>query len=112
MNFRRISITLTYKSKGTFGNLQTTVATTLQKMYNTLIGEHNAPDVFIDIWKTCNLPRQKFFAWLILHKRLNAKFLMLRKNFYVQYKECILCDIDTEETLMHLFFECCFSQSF
>jgi hypothetical protein len=83
-----------------------------KKIYRASIGDHDKLAALTDIWKTCNLPRQKFFAWLLLHRRLNTKDLMLRKNFGVQYKECILCDIDDEETIMQLFFECCFSQSF
>jgi hypothetical protein len=81
-------------------------------LYIELIGEHPTPPAILDTWKTCSLPRQKFFAWIMLHKRLNTKDLMTRKNFYVQYKDCIMCDTCPEETIMHLFFECSFSQSF
>ena len=37
---------------------------------------------------------------------------MKRKNFYVDFPECNLCDTYPEETLIHLFFECSFSLSF
>jgi hypothetical protein len=83
-----------------------------KKMYNTLIGEHDTPQPILDIWKTCNIPRQKFFAWLMLHNRLNTKEMMIKKNFYVEFKDCIICEEWPEENIMHLFFECSFSQSF
>jgi hypothetical protein len=46
-----------------------------------MIGTHDTPASILDIWKTCNLPRQKFFAWLLMNMRLNTKDLMTRKNF-------------------------------
>jgi hypothetical protein len=83
-----------------------------KKVYRALIGNHEVAKPILDIWKTCNIPRQKFFAWLLMNNRLNTKDLMRRKNFFVQFNECVLCDSCPEETLMHLFFECSFSQSF
>jgi hypothetical protein len=83
-----------------------------KKVYRALIGNYEVPKPILDIWKTCNIPRQKFFAWLLMNNRLNTKDLMCRKNFFVQIKDCVLCDTCPEETLMHLFFECSFSQSF
>jgi hypothetical protein len=38
--------------------------------------------------------------------------MMLKKNFYVEFSECILCDTNILESIVHLFFECSFSQSF
>ena len=58
------------------------------------------------------IPRQKFFAWLLLNLKLNTKYHMIKKNFYVEFMNCCLCDICPEETLMHLLFGCTFSQSF
>jgi hypothetical protein len=54
----------------------------------------------------------KFFAWLLLYNRLNTKEMMKKKNFYLEYNDCILCDTCHEETVTHLFFEYSFSQSF
>jgi hypothetical protein len=73
---------------------------------------HQAPKPILDIWKTCNISRQKFFAWLLLHGRLNTKDMMTKKNFFVEFNDCILCEECPQETIMHLFFECSFSQSF
>jgi hypothetical protein len=83
-----------------------------KRMYNTLIGEHDTPQPILDIWNTCNIPRQKFFAWLMLHNRLNTKDMMIKKNFYVEFSDCIICEEWPVESNMHLFFECSFSQSF
>jgi hypothetical protein len=63
----------------------------------------------LDIWKSCNLPWQKFFAWLLMNHRLNTKDLMTHKHSYVEFNDCVLCDNCPQETLMHLFFECNFS---
>jgi hypothetical protein len=37
---------------------------------------------------------------------------MEHKNFYVEFSYFILCDNCPEENVMHLFFECSFSQGF
>jgi hypothetical protein len=76
------------------------------------MGEHTNPKPILDIWKTCNLPIQKFFACLLLHNRLNTKEMITRKDFYVEFEDCILCDTYPEETTVHLIFECSFSVSF
>jgi hypothetical protein len=49
---------------------------------------------------------------LCLAQRLNKKDLMMHKHFYVEFNDCVLCDNCPQETLMHLFFECNFSQAF
>jgi hypothetical protein len=82
------------------------------KLYRVLIGDHIVPNPMLDIWKTCIVPRQKFFSWLLLNGKLNSKEMMLKKNFYVEFSECILCDTNILESIIHLFFECSFSQSF
>jgi hypothetical protein len=38
--------------------------------------------------------------------------MMKRKNFYVEFTYCVLCEEFPEEDHMHLFFECSFSMSF
>jgi hypothetical protein len=49
---------------------------------------------------------------MLLQGRLNTKDMMKRKNFYVEYTDCVLCEECPEEDHMHLFFECSFSMSF
>jgi hypothetical protein len=77
-----------------------------RKVYRELIGNHVTPNCISAIWKACSIPRHKFFAWLLLKGRLNTKEMMKHKHFYVEFSDCI------EETNMHLFFECTFSQNF
>jgi hypothetical protein len=50
------------------------------------------------------------FFWLLLNDRLNTRNLLRHKRFHVQSTACVLCNLDTEETLMHLFFTCEFAQ--
>ena len=76
-----------------------------KKIYRSLIGIHPTHKKILDIWKSCNVPRQKFFIWLLMYNRLNTKEMMAHKNFYVEYKDCVLCDTCPTETLLHLFFE-------
>ena len=83
-----------------------------RKVYRKLIGNHPTPNCISTIWKTCSIPRHKLFAWLLLNGRLNTKEMMKHKHFYVEFLDCILCDTCPEETNIHLFFECTFSQSF
>jgi hypothetical protein len=83
-----------------------------KKLYNSLICEHHTPKLILDIWKTCNIPRQKFFAWLMLHNRLNNKDLIKKKNLYVEFSDYIICEEWPVESNMYLFFECSFRQSF
>jgi hypothetical protein len=47
-----------------------------------------------------------------MNQRLNTKDLMTHKIFYVEFNDYVLCDNCPIETLMHLFFECNFSQAF
>ena len=83
-----------------------------KKVYKELIGNHSPPDCITTIWNGCNIPWHKFFAWLLLNGRLNTKEMMKHRHFYVEFSDCILCETCPEETNMHLFFECTFSQSF
>jgi hypothetical protein len=83
-----------------------------RKVYLKLTETDPAPPPYKWIWKSCCLPKQKFFFWVLLQDRLNTRNLLARKNFHIDSKSCILCDDQVEETMMHLFFECDFSQTF
>jgi hypothetical protein len=37
--------------------------------------------------------------------------MMTKKNFYVEFNDCIIFEECPQESIMHLFFECSFSQS-
>lgn len=85
---------------------------TTKKVYKALAGRFVTPKPILDIWKTCNIPRHKFFMWLLLYNTLNTKELMMKKKFHVEFFDCVLCDSCPEECVMHLFFECSFNHSF
>jgi hypothetical protein len=48
----------------------------------------------------------------MLQHRLNIKDIMKKKNFYVQFTYCALCDTCPKEDIIHLFYQCNFSQGF
>jgi hypothetical protein len=83
-----------------------------KKIYEAILEPPVAPAPFKWIWKSCCMSKHKFFFWLLLLDRLNTKDLMLRKNIFVESSECVLCQSEDREYLMHLFFECDFSQNF
>jgi hypothetical protein len=74
-----------------------------KKVYRELIGNHPTSNCITTLWKAYNIPRHTFFAWLLLHGRLNTKEMMKHKHFYVEFSDCILCDACPEETNMHFF---------
>ena len=83
-----------------------------KKVYLALVKSQPATAPFKWIWKSPCLPKHKFFFWLLLQDRLNAKDLMDRKHLCVETKECVLCDNSSRETMQHLFFSCTFSSLF
>jgi hypothetical protein len=83
-----------------------------KKVYEAILNPPEAAVPFRWIWKSCCLPKHKFFFWLLLMDRLNTKDLMTRKHFYVESTDCVLCQNDLYEDMIHLFFQCDFSQTF
>lgn len=79
-----------------------------KKAYNALIGFTPASPLFKWLWATSNLGNHKFFFWLLLRDRLNTKNILKRKNMHLDDYNCVLCDLNCEETCFHLFFECPF----
>jgi hypothetical protein len=54
----------------------------------------------------------KFFTWLMLVDRLYTKSMLQRRHLNAtQNNICVLCDMQAEEDIVHLFFGCGFSQS-
>jgi hypothetical protein len=56
------------------------------------------------------MPKFKAFEWLLLMDRLNTKNIMTRRNWQVEGGNCVLCNIQQEETRDHLFFDCAFAK--
>ena len=53
--------------------------------------------------------RHKIFIWLLLHDRINTRNLLNRKSMHLTSYNCALCSDNTEETLLHLFWNCPFA---
>lgn len=58
------------------------------------------------------LIKAEIFFWLMIQDRINTRDMMSRKNFYVQERNCVLCDELVDEIVEHLFLGCEFSQQF
>ena len=62
------------------------------------------------IWNSKCMSKHNFFAWLVLHDRINCKEMMLRIKWKMtENNDCVLCVSHGLETRNHLFFECLFS---
>jgi hypothetical protein len=82
----------------------------IKKVYLALINAPVAPAPFKWIWKSTCLPKHKFFFWLLIQDRLNTKVKMVNKIFFLENQNCVLCDEESSENILHLFFQCDFSQ--
>lgn len=82
-----------------------------KKAYSVLLGSLPASPLFPWMWAGDNLGKHKFFFWLLLKDRLNTRETLRRKNMHLSSYTCAICTTNTEGTLMHLFFECPFSQA-
>jgi hypothetical protein len=60
------------------------------------------------LWSSENFGKHKFFFWLLLKDYLNTRNLLRRKNKVLEDYNCAIGNSGTEETCMHLFFECSF----
>jgi hypothetical protein len=79
--------------------------------YKLSIGVKEASPLFSWIWKSSTLGKHKFFFWLLLQDRLNTTNMLRRKHMHLDDYSCVLCNIGSEESTFHLFYECNFSQS-
>ena len=83
-----------------------------RKIYGHLMKGDDANATFKWIWKTCCLPRHKFFCRLMLNDRINTCDLLIRKNMHLDSTICVLCNSEDYEDMTHLLFTCPFSQGF
>lgn len=83
---------------------------TSKNAYKELTDSGPASPLFRWLWKSCCRSRLKFFFWLLLKDRLNTRNIMRRKNMVLHDYSCVLCSGQVEDTLMHIFFLCPFSQ--
>ena len=87
------------------------IPTSLPQAKHILIGTRQVHSAFKWLWKSSCQPKRKFFFWLLLQDRLSTREILKRRNMELQCYDCVLCHLDTEESLMHLFFSCPFSMS-
>ena len=66
-----------------------------------------APAIYQQIWKSSVILRYKigYFS----KDRVNTKILLSRKSFSLSDYNCVLCQFNTEETVLRLFLDCPFS---
>ena len=83
------------------------------KFYNFPYKHVSPPAPFLWIWqsKCCN--KLRVFTWLLLMDRLNTRNILKRKKHKLEGNNynCALCNHNVEETALHLFFTCPFSQA-
>ena len=77
-----------------------------QKAYRHLLGHADTHPVFRWLWKSCCQNKHKVFFWLLIIDRLNTRNILRRKNMALPSYDCAICNNGTEETLLHLFFQC------
>ena len=61
-------------------------------------------------WDCFCQPKHKVFFWLLIKDRLSTRNILRRRNMHLPSYNCVLCDLDTEETLQHLFLHCPFAK--
>jgi hypothetical protein len=83
---------------------------TSKQAYDSMKGHSQAPAPFHWLWKSRCQGKHRVFFWLLLNDRLNTRNLLRCKRFHVLSTICVLCNMDMEVTLMHLFFTCEFAQ--
>ena len=75
-----------------------------------LLGEFQAIPAISWLWKACSQLKHKIFFWLQINDRLNTRELLLRKSFFIEDYNCVMCDQYVVETRDHLFFHCNFAK--
>lgn len=77
------------------------------KMYKMLKQGEPASPIFARICRNATMLRYKIFLWLLLHDRN----LLHKEGFHLPSYNCELCHSHTEETSLHVFWDCNFAFS-
>lgn len=80
------------------------------KAFKLMTGHAQVHAVFKWLWKTSCQCKHKVLFWLVLKDRLSTRNILKRKGMHLDDYNCVLCQQDTEETLMHLLFHCPFAK--
>jgi hypothetical protein len=81
------------------------------RAYLRLIGSTPMHAVYNWLWNSDCLPKRKVFFWLIFKDRLSTRELLRRRNMALDSYNCVLCHLNVQESLHHLFLECPFAMS-
>jgi hypothetical protein len=79
------------------------------RAYKLLIGPRQVHPCYSWLWKATAQKKHKVFFWLLLKDRLSTRNILRRKNKELPSFNCVLCNLQTEETLEHLFLRCPFT---
>jgi hypothetical protein len=81
------------------------------KFYGHIHSHISMPKVYDWLWKSSCVMTSKVFAWLLIKDRLNTCDMLHRRHWNVAANShCVLCPLRAHEDIVHLFFECNFSQ--
>ena len=75
--------------------------------WNFIQTHHSKVPWFRILWGQMHIPRHSFICWLAMKKRLATKNRLLKWRL-VNDASCCFCGYN-EESLNHLFFDCCFT---
>jgi hypothetical protein len=82
-----------------------------RRAYRQLLGEPEPQPLFTKIWKSSCQHNHKVFFWLLVKDRLSTRNILRRRQMHLPSYSCVLCSINHEETVDHLFLECDFARS-
>ncbi|CAO2201894.1 unnamed protein product [Urochloa humidicola] len=85
---------------------------TSRNYYNHRYKNFQPPRPFLWIWESRCTNKLRVFFWLLMMDRLNTRNILRRKNLQIEGNNysCVLCQSNSEETAMHLFFSCSFAK--
>jgi len=78
----------------------------VSKAYKQLAGSRWVHPTFKWISSSSCEHKHKVFFWLLAHDRLSTRNILRRKNMFLQFYSCVLCNLSVEETDEHLFLHC------
>jgi hypothetical protein len=81
-----------------------------RKYYRSVFNNFLASPLYEKMWHSKCSSRINFIMWLVVVDRLNTKSMLLRRNYNGQPNaNCVMCLLNVEEVLDHLFFSCPFA---
>jgi hypothetical protein len=81
-----------------------------RKYYRSVFNNFSASPLYEKMWHSKCSPRIKFSMWLVVVDHLNTKSMLFRRNYNVQPNaNCVMCLLNVEKDLDHLFFSCLFA---